>query len=192
MKIITVGITGASGSIYGLRLIEELAKQDIKIHVIISSTAQKVIPFETGKKVDTFIDQLKSKGANVVLEDVNNFFSSVASGSYKTDGMVIAPCSMGTLAAISNGISSSLMMRAADVCLKERRPLILLARETPLNTINLENMLKITRAGGIVMPASPGFYSKPVTLEDAVDFMVGKMLDALKIEHQLYRKWETT
>lgn len=189
MKTIIVGITGASGSIYGLRLIEELAKQNIKIHVIASQTAQKVITYETGHILKDFLNNLKAINAHLILEDVDNFFAHVASGSYKTDGMIVAPCSMGSLAQMANGISSNLLIRAADVCLKERRPLIILARETPLSVINLENMLKLSQAGGIIYPASVGFYSKPETLDDAINFMVGKVMDALHIEHTLYKRW---
>ena len=189
MKTITVGITGASGSIYGLRLIEELAEKNFKIHVVATKTAEKVVTYETGHVLKDFIDDLDKKGAQLVLEDVDNFFASVASGSYQTSGMIIAPCSMGTLAQVANGISSNLLIRAADVCLKERRPLIVLARETPLNTINLENMLKLTQAGGMVFPACPGFYSKPKTLDDLVNFMVGKILNSLGLENELFDKW---
>ena len=189
MKTIIVGITGASGSIYGLRLIEELAKKAFKIHVIASKTATKVIPFETGWHLTDFITRLQEQGCDIMLEDVDNFFAAIASGSYKTAGMIIAPCSMGTLASIAGGISSSLLMRAADVCLKEHRPLIILARETPLNVINLENMLKLTHAGARIFPASPGFYSKPETLDDVINFMIGKILDALDIENDLFEKW---
>ena len=189
MRKIVVGITGASGSIYGLRLIEELAKKDFLVHVIASKTAEKVIAYETNCILKDFVDELNRSGSRLVLEDVDDFFASVASGSYKTDGMIVAPCSMGTLAQIATGVSSSLLIRAADVCLKERRPLIVLARETPLNVINLENMLKITQAGAIVFPACPGFYSKPETLDDVIDFMVGKVLDALHVENDLFRKW---
>jgi len=189
MKTIIVGITGASGSIYGLRLIEELAKKEFKIHVVASKTAEAVITYETGYILKDFIDNLHNKTAHLVLEDVENFFAPIASGSYQTEGMIIAPCSMGTLAQIANGISSNLLIRGADVCLKERRPLIVLARETPLNSINLENMLKLTNAGAVIFPACPGFYSKPETLDDVIDFMVGKVLDALDVEHELYKKW---
>ena len=189
MKTIIIGLTGASGSIYGLRLIEELAKKAFKIHVIATKTAEKVITYETGHVLKNFVTDLNQKGGNLVLENVDNFFAAVASGSYQTVGMIIAPCSMGTLAQIANGISSSLLIRAADVCLKERRPLIVLARETPLNQINLENMLKLTQAGGMIFPASPGFYSKPETLDDLVNFMVGKVLDSLTIDNDLFKKW---
>ena len=189
MKTITVGMTGASGSVYGLRLIEELAKKNFKIHVIATATAAKVIPFETGHRLEAFVAQLKEKGYEVILEDVDNFFAPIASGTYGTAGMIVAPCSMGTLAQMANGISSNLLIRAADVCLKERRPLIVLARETPLGSINLENMLKLTHAGAMIFPAAPGFYTKPETLDDVIDFMVGKMLDAMDIEHDLYQKW---
>jgi 4-hydroxy-3-polyprenylbenzoate decarboxylase len=189
MKTIIVGLTGASGSIYGLRLIEELTKKEFKIHVVATKTAEKVITYETGYVLKDFITDLDKRNGNLVLENVDNFFASVASGSYPSTGMIIAPCSMGTLAQIANGISSNLLIRAADVCLKERRPLILLARETPLNHINLENMLKLTQAGGMIFPASPGFYSKPETLDDLVNFMVGKVLDSLNIENDLFKKW---
>lgn len=191
MKTFIVGITGASGSIYGLRLIEEFVKRDFHIHVIATKTAKQVIPFETSIDLSTFIQQQKEKGASIQLEQTDNFFSSVASGSYRTDGMIIAPCSMGSLAKIAHGISDNLLDRAADVCLKEKRPLILLARESPVNMINLENMLTLTKAGAMIFPASPGFYSKPTTLDDIIDFMVGKILDALKIENTLFKKWSS-
>lgn len=189
MKTIIVGITGASGSIYGLRLLEELAKKGLKIHVVASKTAEKVISYETGHILTDFINDLNGKGAHLILEDVDDFFAPIASGSYPTDGMIIAPCSMGSLAQVANGISSNLLVRSADVCLKERKPLVILARETPLNSINLENMLKLTHAGAMIFPACPGFYSKPETLDDVIDFMVGKILDALDIEHELFEKW---
>ncbi|WP_031540455.1 MULTISPECIES: UbiX family flavin prenyltransferase [unclassified Bacillus (in: firmicutes)] len=189
MKTFIVGLTGASGSIYGLRLIEELAKRDYLVHVIATDTAKQVITFETDIYLETFLKNLQQEGYKTVLEDATNFFASVASGSYHTDGMIIAPCSMGTLAEIAHGISDNLLDRAADVCLKERRPLILLARETPVNLINLENMLTLTKAGATIFPASPGFYSKPTTLNDIIDFMVGKILDSLQIENNLFKKW---
>lgn len=189
MKTIIVGMTGASGSVYGLRLIEELALKEFKIHVVATKTAQEVVTYETGYVLRDFIDNLNQKGGSLVLEDVDNFFAKIASGSYKTKGMIIAPCSMGTLAGIANGISSNLLIRAADVCLKERRELIVLARETPLNTINLENMLKLTQAGAMIFPASPGFYSKPETIDDLINFMIGKVLDSLNIENELFDKW---
>ena len=189
MKTIIVGLTGASGSIYGLRLIEELTEHGFKIHIVATDTAKKVITYETGHVLEDFVARLGDAKGNLVLEDVDNFFAAIASGSYKTIGMVIAPCSMGTLAGISNGISSNLLMRAADVCLKERRSLVILARETPLSVINLENMLKLTQAGAMIFPASPGFYSKPETMDDLINFMVGKVLDSLDIENTLFEKW---
>jgi len=191
MKTIIVGITGASGSIYGLRLIEELAKNDFKIHIVASKTAEKVITYETGHVLKAFIDNLNNQGAHLILEDVDNFFAAIASGSYKTEGMIIAPCSMGTLAQIANGISANLLIRAADVCLKERKPLIVLARETPLSSINLENMLKLTTAGAMIFPACPGFYNKPESLDDMIDFMVGKVLDSMNIKNELFKRWGT-
>ena len=189
MKTIIVGMTGASGSIYGLRLIEELAKKNFKIHVVATAAAMKVVPFETGQSVENFIKTLKSNNHDTTLEEIDNFFSKIASGSYQTAGMIIAPCSMGTLAKMAHGISTNLLIRAADVCLKERRPLVVLARETPLNRINLENMLTLTTAGAMIYPASPGFYHRPETLEEVIDFMVGKVLDAFEVEHDLFERW---
>jgi len=187
MKRIIVAITGASGSIYGMRLIEELTKRDFKVHVVLTKTAEKVMEFETGRKIQEFILALEK--ANVRLNHVENLFADIASGSYKTEGMIVAPCSMGTLSRIANGVSSNLLERAAEVCLKEGRTIVLMPRETPLSAISLENMLKLSRVGVRIMPASPGFYHKPKSVDDLVDFMVGRALDSFGIENDLCEKW---
>lgn len=190
MKKIVVGITGASGSIYGKILIEELLKREVFVHVICTNNGKKVMEYETGINLDHWIEDLKKAYSNVNLEDIDNLFSSVASGSHKYHGVVILPCSMGTLGEISNGISKNLLCRAADVAIKENRKLIIVPREAPFSAIHLENMLKLSRLGVTIMPAAPGFYHKPVKIEDLVNFMVGKILDQLDIENDLFKKWE--
>lgn len=189
MKKIVVGITGASGSIYAKRLIEELAKQEIILHVIATSTAEKVFAYELELDFKDYMKGLKAQHPRLILEDNDNLFAGVASGSYGADAMIVAPCSMGTLAEIANGLTKNLLVRAADVALKEKKPLILVPRETPLNAIHLENMLKLARMNASLLPAMPGFYHKPKSLEEAVDFVVGKILDHLGISHNLYEKW---
>lgn len=190
MKKIIIGITGASGSIYAIRLIEELLKKDIFVHIVCTDNGKKVMKFETNVNIDEWVRILKETYNHVKLEDINDLFSGVASGSYKFDAMVVVPCSMGTLAEISNGLSKNLLCRSADVALKENRKLILVPRETPLNAIHLENMLKLSKLGVSILPAMPGFYHKPESMEDLINFVVGKILDSLSIENILFKKWE--
>jgi 4-hydroxy-3-polyprenylbenzoate decarboxylase len=189
LKKIVVGITGASGSIYAKRLIEELLKKDIYTHIICTDTGKKVMKYETGIDLEQWVEELSKQYSHLMLEDINNLFAGVASGSYKFDAAVILPCSMGTLAEISNGLAKNLLCRVADVALKESRRLIIVPRETPFNAIHLENMLKLSRHGVTILPAMPGFYHMPQTMEDLIHFVVGKVLDSLSIENTLFKKW---
>lgn len=190
MKKIVIGITGASGSIYAIRLIEELLKKEVFVHIICTENGKKVIKFETSIDIDEWGKDLKENYNHVKLEDINDLFSGVASGSFKFDAMIILPCSMGTLAEISNGLAKNLLCRAADVTLKENRKLIIVPREAPLNAIHLENMLKLSKLGVSILPAMPGFYHKPESMLDLINFVVGKILDSLSIENTLFKKWE--
>lgn len=192
MKKIVIGITGASGSIYAKRLIEVLVKEDIQINVVATEKGKQVFKYELSLNLDSWIDELSKNYSNVKLEDNNNMFSGVASGSNKYDAVIILPCSMGTLAEISHGLSKNLLCRAADVALKEGRKLIVVPRETPLNTIHLENMCRLSKMGVGIIPAMPGFYHHPNSIDDIVDFLIGKILDYLGIENKLFKKWEDT
>lgn len=182
MEVI-VGISGASGVQYGIRLLEVLAENGIKTHLILTDAANQIIRIET----DYFPHEVEKLATWSYSQ--KDFSAPIASGSYKTAGMAIAPCSMKTLAAVANGISDTLLTRAADVCLKEERKLILMTRETPLNLIHIENMLKAKKAGASILPACPGFYSRPKTLEDLVNIMVGRTLDLLGMENNIYKRW---
>lgn len=182
MKI-TLGITGASGAIYGIRLLEILQKTEHEVALILSDWGKKTIALETPytlEEVSAMAD---------TLYDNEDLTAAVASGSYGTDAVIIAPCSMKTLAAIANGYSENLIVRVADVALKERRPLVLMPRETPLTSIHLRNMTALTEAGGILVPPMAAFYHKPQTVGEIVDQSVGKVLDLLHIPHHLFRRW---
>jgi 4-hydroxy-3-polyprenylbenzoate decarboxylase len=180
---IIVGISGSSCVILGIRLLEVLKKLNIETHLIISETAKRLIEHETSYKVKE-VEKLATK-----VYDNKDLFAEIASGSFKTNGMVIAPCSMKTLGGIANGYSDNLMLRTADVCLKERRKLVLVTRETPLNLIHIENMRKITLAGGIILPPVLTLYSKPKKIEDIIDHIIGKILDVMEIENEIYKRW---
>ncbi len=182
MKLI-VGITGSTGVIYGIKLLEVLKEKNIETHLILTQWAQKCIAMETDYK----LDQVKSLATTI--SDETNMAASVSSGTHKIDGMIVIPCSMKTLSSIANGYDETLVARAAGVTLKESRKLILVTRETPLTAINLENMLKLARLGVVILPPVPGFYTKPKTIDDLVDHTVGKCLDQFDIEHDLYKRW---
>jgi len=190
-KKLVVGITGASGSIYSIRLVEALLKAGYHVHVICTDNGKKVMKYETGIDVDEWAAALTDRPGTLVPEDNDDLFSALASGSCKFDAMVVIPCSMGTLAEISCGLAKNLLCRAADVAMKENRRLILVPRETPLNAIHLENMLKLSRLGVTILPAMPGFYHKPGTMEDLVDFVIGKVLDSLSIDNEMFKKWRS-
>jgi len=196
MKTILVGITGASGSIYGLRLVEELLRSGKVVSLLLSSAGRQVLAYETGLQLaagpaETLL-QLRahfSAQNNLRTYAMDDFFAPVASGSNAPDAVVICPCSMGTLGRIAAGLSDNLLERVADVALKEQKKLLLVPRETPFNQIHLQNLLRVSQAGGQILPAMPAFYQKPESVEDMVDFVVGKVLDSLGIEHQLFERW---
>src|SRR3990167_3639761 len=193
-----VAITGASGAIYGLRLIQELLNRGDDVVVLISPSGFLVLGHETDlklkggrfeieKQLKKYFGRTKGRINYYPADDISSFLSS---GSSFVRDMVVCPCSMGTLARISCGISGNLIERAADVVLKEKGRLILVPRETPFNQIHLENMLRLSKAGAHIIPAMPGFYHQPKKVEDLVDFVVGKVLDAMRIENRLYKRWK--
>lgn len=184
-----VGITGASGSIYALRLIEELLQKGHEIYLISTQNGEKVFNYEMNRTLDSVIESLSHYKEKVKKLSVDDMFAPVASGSFKTDGMIIVPCSMATLAEIASGLGKNLLTRAADVCIKEKRRLILVPRETPLSSIHLKNMLVLSDAGVTILPAMPAFYQKPGSINDMADFIVGKIFDTLGIENKLFLKW---
>ena len=181
---LTIAITGASGVIYGKRLLDVLHNKGIETHLVISKAAKEIIKHELGTS-EKSLEAL----ANHVY-DVGEWSSPIVSGSFKTDGMVIVPCSMKTLAGIANGFAENVILRAADVMLKEKRKLIIVPRETPLNGIHLRNMLALANQGAHIVPAMPAYYHEPKTIGNLVDFVVGRILDLLEIEHNLYQRWQ--
>ncbi len=206
---IVVAVSGASGSAYAIRLLQVLLRCDCSVELIVSEAAKQVLLQESGcespvdarqwrafisagppgavpgvRSID--IDQLTG---NLAVHSLRDFSAGIASGSFQTQGMVICPCSTGTLAALASGSSTNLIHRTADVHLKERRKLILVPRETPLSQITLRNMLTVTEAGAVVLPAMPGFYHGPQDIADLVDFIVARICDQLQIDHQLSRRW---
>ncbi|MBC8156740.1 UbiX family flavin prenyltransferase [Armatimonadetes bacterium] len=181
---IVIGFSGASGIIYGIRLLEILNSINIQTYLIISEWAKKNIEIETDKTLE-YVKSLSS-----VNYDNFRLDASVSSGSFLHDGMVIVPCSMKSLSSIANGYDDTLISRAASVTLKESRKLIIVPRETPLSRIHLENMVKLQEAGAIILPAMPGFYHKPSTIEEIIDHLVGKILDQLNIKHDLFKRWK--
>lgn len=182
---LVVAITGASGVVYGIRLLEVLSgmQEDIELYVILSQAAENII------RVETEYDPSYIKSLATKTFEPQDLTAPIASGSFLFDAMIIIPCSMKTLSAIANGYSSNLIVRAAEVAIKEGRKLILVPRETPLSPIHLENMLKLAKIGVTILPASPGFYHQPKRITDIIDFIVGKVLDQLKIKHDLFERW---
>ncbi len=189
---IVMALTGASGAPYGIRLVQQLVALGRDVSLIVSSHGLRLLRTETDiGDMDGLRAEVGAKAwdARVTVYDDADRGAGPASGSAKTAGMVICPCSMGTLASIAAGTSRSLVERAADVALKERRPLVLVPRETPLSAIHLENMLRVTRAGAVVLPASPGFYHRPASVAELVDFVVARVLDHLGVENTLAPRW---
>jgi 4-hydroxy-3-polyprenylbenzoate decarboxylase len=197
-KQIFVALTGASGSMYGLRLAEQLCLNGFQVTFSASCSGTAVCREETGLDLSGDLDKALQRlydhleiSSGITLMHPDDLFCGAASGSSAPDALVICPCSMGTLARVAWGSSANLIERCADVMLKERRPLLLVPRETPLSDIHLENMLKLSRAGARIIPAMPAFYHRPESVLDLVDFVVGKVLDQLGIENDLYTRWGT-
>ena len=197
MSTITVALTGASGMAYGLRLIECLLAADQRVwllysqaaHIVAKQELDLVLPPRAQDAEHLFAERYKAKPGQLKVFGREDWFAPVASGSNPGDAMVICPCSMGTLAAVAAGLADNLIGRAADVMLKERRKLVLVPRETPLSAIHLENMLRLTRAGAVILPANPGFYHRPANVQDVVDFVVARVLDQLGVAHELMARW---
>jgi 4-hydroxy-3-polyprenylbenzoate decarboxylase len=184
MKRIIIGITGASGVIYGIRLLEVLREKEVETHLILTNAAKTNIALETGfsvRQVEDFASE---------VHDINNLAAAISSGSFMTYGMVIIPCSIKTLSGVANSYNENLLVRAADVVLKERRKLILGVRETPLHKGHLELMIKVVDRGGIIFPPVPAFYHSPAGIDDIINHTIGKILDLFDIEHALYKRWE--
>ena len=196
-QAIALGMTGASGAQYGFRLLQSLLAADQRVYLMISKAAQVVIGMETdislpGRSGDiekTLINKYSAADKQLRVFGEDEWTSPVASGSNDVNAMVVCPCSMGALSAIAHGASNNLLERAADVMLKERKKLVLVPRETPYSDIHLENMLKLSRMDAVIVDANPGFYNKPESMEDLVDFVVAKILDQLGVEHKLQPRW---
>lgn len=191
-----IGFTGASGAIYGVRLCQCLLDQGHHIHLLVTDAGWRVLKEELGWDVTRRSEALSvhfaGRAGTYDYHPIQDIGGPTASGSFRSQGLVIMPCSMGTLSAISHGASDNLLERTADVMLKEGRPIILVPRETPLHAIHLENMLKLAQLGVKIIPAMPAFYHGPKTLDDIVDFLVGKVLDSMGLDHQLYKRWGET
>ncbi|MDP7277506.1 MAG: flavin prenyltransferase UbiX [Planctomycetaceae bacterium] len=195
MPDLVVAITGASGAAYGLRLLQVLLTAGRRVHLAISPAGAQVLAHELELVVDldhfdpAVITGGGESNGELVYHHHADFTAGIASGSFPTAGMAICPCSMGTLAAIATGLSRNLIQRAADVHLKEQRPLVVVPRETPLGVVQLKNMQTVAAAGGVVLPAAPGFYLAPQSIDDLVDFIVGRVCDQLGVEVELTRRW---
>lgn len=180
---VTLAITGASGVQYGIRLLQVLKTLNVETNLIVTTAARELIDIETDYSSDS-VTSLGTRSYNEL-----DFTAPIASGSYVTDGMAIVPCSMKTLGSIANGISGTLVTRAAEVCLKEGRRLILVPRETPLTSIHLSNMMKASHSGAIILPACPAFYTRPTTIDALIDVIVARILDKLEIKHSISSRW---
>lgn len=198
MKTYVVVITGASGSVYGLRLVEQLLSAGFAVTLIVTKAGRGVAAFETGLAIP---DALATSAATILhflelpvalplkVASQDDLFDAAASGSARTEGMIVCPASMGFCGSIAAGLASDLPERAADVMLKERRPLVLVPRETPFSLVHLRNLTSLAEAGAVIVPANPAFYHRPATIDDLVDFVVGKVLDQIGVEHGLFERW---
>ena len=182
--VIVIGITGATGVIYGIRLLEVLAgRENIETHLVISKAAADIIEFETGRTPED-VRRLADNSW-----DIRDLSAPVSSGSFRTGGMIVAPCTVKTMSAIAHSYDENLIVRAADVTLKERRKLVLAVRETPLHLGHLRSMTRLTEMGAVILPPVPAFYTRPESIRDIIDYTVGKMLDTFDIEHNLFQRW---
>ncbi len=184
MKIV-VGVSGASGAVLAKRLLEALKKKKIETHVVVSDGGEMIIKHELGPAGMKDISKLATK-----VYGPMDFYAAISSGSFKTDGMVVIPASMKTVGAIAHGISHNLLVRAVEVCLKQERKVVLVPREAPFSLIDLENLVTCKKAGCVIIPPVLAFYPRPKTVDDMVDFVVGKVLDSLNIDNDLYKRWE--
>lgn len=182
MRLI-VAITGGSGVVYGIKILEILKNLEVESHLVISKWGERNVKIETDKTIE-YVKSLATKHY-----DNDNMAAAISSGSFKTDGMAIVPCSMKTLSSIASGYDDSLISRSAGVCIKESRRLVIVPRETPLSKIHLENMIKLVEIGVIILPAMPGFYHKPNSIDDLITHIVGKILDQFGIKHNIFRRW---
>jgi 4-hydroxy-3-polyprenylbenzoate decarboxylase len=196
MRKVVVGITGASGVVYGVRLINTLAELGNEVNLVVSNSGKDVLENEMDveyqKNPILFRDsmlRLLCHRENIRYYEIDDMKAPIASGSYRTEGMVIIPCTMATAASIAAGTSRNLIERAADVALKEGRQLVIVPREAPLSTIHLKNLLSLSQCGVKIMPAMPGFYNKPSSVDDLIDFVVGKTLDLMGIDNDIYKRW---
>lgn len=200
MRKYIVGITGASGSVFGVRLITCLLAKGHQVFITITEAGKRVIAEEIGWHLPEKAEEIEEKLSDILgtkkedsklrYFDIKNVGALIASGSVKTDGMIIIPCTMSTVAAVARGASTDLLERAADVTIKEKRPLIIVPRETPLSQIHLQNLLLLAQLGVQIIPPMPAFYNHPQTVDDIVDFLVGRVLDSLGIEHDLVKRWQ--
>jgi 4-hydroxy-3-polyprenylbenzoate decarboxylase len=199
MAVYVVGVTGASGAPYARRLLQVLLEGGHQVKLVVTESGERVLAIELGLRLEGPLGERAEQWRSFLgrppgdpaleLFHLRDMAASISSGSFATSGMVVIPCSMGTLARIAAGVSSTLVERAADVTMKERRPLVLVPRESPLNEVHLENMLRLRRAGVDILPAAPGFYHRPRTIDDLVDFVVARVLDRLRVENQLFQRW---
>jgi len=182
--VLIIGITGATGVIYGVRLLEVLSSiNDVETHLIVSEAGEAIIKYETDRQIE---DVKKLASFSYDIRDVG---ARLAGGSFKRDGMIVAPCTVKTMSALANSYDENLLIRAGDVTIKERKPLVLLLRETPLHVGHIRSMEKLCEMGAIIMPPVPAFYHKPKTIQDIVDHTIGKILDMFGIEHNLFQRW---
>jgi len=181
---LVIGISGASGAIYGIRALEALKNAGVETHLVLTTAARETIRIETDRSA---VDVERLATETYRIDDPT---AKLSSGSFRTDGMVVIPCSMKTLGGVASGYADNLLLRAAEVTMKERRPLVLVVRETPLTLIDLENMVKVARAGATVLPAMPAFHNRPKTIDDVVNHVVGKVFDVLGIPHDLTPRWD--